>query len=172
MKTGVKRILLISLLAFSLAFTLGANGCEQEEEANTGPNTGQFINITVTADEPTTTTGAATKAGDATSSSERTIEITPSGFNPIELIIKAGDKVTFLNKDTSEHWPASAMHPTHTVYPRSGIEKCGTSEQEGIFDACKGLEQGEFFSFTFNEKGSWNYHDHVSSGKFGKIIVE
>ena len=26
--------------------------------------------------------------------------------------------------------------------------------------------------FTFNEKGSWNYHDHLVTGLFGKIIVE
>ena len=64
------------------------------------------------------------------------------------------------------------MHPTHTAYPGSGIEKCGTDEEEGIFDACKGLEEGESFSFVFNEAGSWNYHNHLSPGQFAKVIVE
>src|SRR3989344_4210357 len=75
------------------------------------------------------------------------------------------------NKDPAEHWPASAMHPTHTVYSGSGIEKCGTSEEGNIFDACRGLKQDESWSFTFNEKGEWNYHDHLTTGLYGKAIV-
>jgi|SRR3989344_4085445 len=98
--------------------------------------------------------------------SSNTIEITSSGFNPKELTIKQGDTVTWINKDTIGHWPASAVHPTHTVYPESG--GCIGSK----FDACKGLVQGESWIFTFNEKGSWNYHDHLVTGLFGKIIVE
>jgi len=62
------------------------------------------------------------------------------------------------------------MHPTHTVYPGSDVKKCGSDES--IFDACKGLEQGESFSFTFNEIGSWGYHDHLRASTTGKIVVE
>ena len=100
------------------------------------------------------------------------IEITSSGFSQKTLTIKKGETVTWVNKDTEEHWPASAMHPTHTVYPGSDIEKCGTSEEKNIFDACKGLAPGESYSFTFNEIGSWGYHDHIMANLFGKIIVE
>jgi len=101
-----------------------------------------------------------------------TIEITSEGFSPNPIIIGMGDRVTWVNKDTAEHWPASAMHPTHTVYPGSGIEKCGTSEEGNIFDACRGLKQDESWSFTFNEKGEWNYHDHLTTGLYGKVIVQ
>ena len=83
------------------------------------------------------------------------IEISSSGFYPATLTIKKGGTVTWINKDTEKHWPASAMHPTHTVYPGSNIEKCGTIEEEGIFDSCRGLDTGESYSFTFNEIGSW-----------------
>jgi len=101
------------------------------------------------------------------------IEITSSGFTPSELTISRGETVTWVNKDTEEHWPASAQHPTHTVYPGSGIEKCGTAEQESIFDACHGLSPGESWSFTFNEVGTWNYHEHLDiSFGFGKVIVQ
>jgi plastocyanin len=100
------------------------------------------------------------------------VELTKDGFSPSELTIKAGQTVTWINKNTEEHWPASAMHPTHKVYPGSGIEKCGTGE--AIFDACGALAPGESFSFTFNEVGTWSYHDHlnVHAPFFGKIIVE
>ena len=100
------------------------------------------------------------------------IEITSDGFSPNELKIKKGDDVTWINKDSGEYWPASAMHPTHTVYPGSDINKCGTDEEKNIFDVCKGLKQDESFSFTFNEKGTWFYHDHLNPKLFGKIIVE
>ncbi len=99
------------------------------------------------------------------------VKISASGFEPKTLTVKAGTTVTFINEDSNKHWPASAMHPTHKVYPGSGIEKCGTAEETNIFDACLGLAQGELFSFTFNEKGSWRYHDHLSVSLTGTIVV-
>jgi len=99
-----------------------------------------------------------------------TVTITAEGFSPKTLTITEGTTVTFTNGDSNNHWPASAMHPTHTVYPGSDIKKCGSDET--IFDACKGLGQGELFSFTFNEKGSWKYHDHLSVSSTGTIVVE
>ena len=103
--------------------------------------------------------------------SEDIVEITSSGFAPATLEISKRSAITWINKDVEEHWPASAIHPTHDVYPGSSIEKCGTSEEKNIFDACHGLATGEIWSFTFNEVGSWNYHDHLVNGRFGKIIV-
>lgn len=100
-----------------------------------------------------------------------TVEITANGYEPRELTIKKGSRVTWVNKTSTPNWPASAMHPTHEKYPGSSITKCGTAEQGGIFDACKNLSQGESWSFTFNELGAWAYHDHVEAKKFGKITV-
>ncbi len=108
---------------------------------------------------------------ETTAGSEITVEITEDGFSPKTVSIKAGDTVTFVNRDIVPHWPASAMHPEHTAYPGSDIKKCGTPEQAGIFDACKELAQGESFSFTFNEKGSWGYHDHLNPTLWGTINV-
>ena len=96
-----------------------------------------------------------------------TVEITSSGFNPSDLTINAGEAVTFINKDTEQHWPATAMHPTHLLYPETG--GCIGSK----FDACRGLAQGETFSFTFNEIGTWKYHDHLKPGVyFGSVTVK
>lgn len=100
------------------------------------------------------------------------IEITSAGFNPKELTIKQGDTVTWINKDANGHWPASAKHPTHEVYPGSGIGKCGTAEQSKILDACQDIKQDGSWIFIFNEKGTWAYHDHSNPTLFGKIIVE
>ena len=81
-------------------------------------------------------------------------------------MIKTGDTVKWINNDTAPHWPASAAHPTHTVYPELG--GCIGSK----FDACKGLANGEPFMFTFTHKGSWKYHDHLNPSLWGTIVVE
>ncbi len=101
-----------------------------------------------------------------------TVEITESGFFPQTITINSGDTITWTNKISRKSWPASAIHPSHKVYPGSDISKCGTSEQDSIFDACKGLAEGESYSFTFNEIGSWNYHDHLQSSNWGTIVVQ
>lgn len=112
----------------------------------------------------------------------KTIEITSSGFSPNELTINLGDTVTWINNDNIEHWPASAMHPTHKVYPGVNYEESGSYEgseacksegnpKDGSFDPCKKILLGESWSFTFNQKGTWFYHDHLNPKLFGKIIV-
>ena len=86
-----------------------------------------------------------------------TVEITSSGFSPRILEISSGDTVTWTNRDSRSHWPASAVHPTHTIYSE--------------FDARRGLSPGGEYSFTFERIGEWNYHDHLSPSLTGTIIV-
>lgn len=102
------------------------------------------------------------------------IEITANGFLPSAIKVKAGDTVTWTNKDSAPHWPATAAHPTHLAYPGSDIKKCGTAAQSGIFDACKGLATGESYSFKFDQVGAWKYHDHLKAAApfFGSVTVE
>lgn len=116
-------------------------------------------------------TAEVTKAEGA-SVTTHTIEMSSEGFSPSELTISAGDTVAFLAVDGSGRWPASAFHPTHTVYPGSDIQKCGSDEEGSIFDSCGAISEGQSWSFKFDEKGTWNYHDHEDSGEFGRIIVE
>lgn len=100
-----------------------------------------------------------------------TVKITDSGFVPKEVSIKKGDSVMFLSESSASVWPASAAHPTHTVYPGSNIASCGTAQALAIFDACKGLSAGESWTFQFNSTGSWGYHDHLNASQFGKVNV-
>ena len=113
-----------------------------------------------------------TPAPEIIGSGENVIEITSSGFSPGTLTISKGEKVTWINHDTEKHWPASASHPTHTVYPGSDISKCQTAEKDTIFDSCHGLSSGESYTFVFNEVGSWGYHDHLRANLRGTIIVQ
>jgi len=116
--------------------------------------------------------GAGEAAGDAMVEGATTVAISDTGFEPADVTVSAGDTVTFVNNGQAPHWPASDVHPTHTSYPGSDIQKCGTAEAAGIFDACKGLQTGEEYSFTFTEPGSWEYHDHLNARQGGTITVE
>ena len=99
----------------------------------------------------------------------KVIHMTDAGFEPASIRIVAGTKVIFENSGSIPRWPASNIHPTHTVYPGSNIEKCGT--EEGMFDACRGVERGESWSFVFDKPGAWRYHDHLESSAGGVIEV-
>lgn len=91
-----------------------------------------------------------------------------NGFSPATLEIPRGATVMFKNESGSPLWVASAMHPTHSVYPQKSPDDCLGSS----FDACAGVPHGASWPFTFNEIGSWNYHDHLHANKWGTIIVK
>jgi len=110
--------------------------------------------------------------GVAEEENEVIISMTKNGFTPKDVTVKKGTEVTFKNMGTIDQWPATAIHPTHRVYPESDIKKCGTAEAEIMFDACEGIKPGESYSFTFNEVGTWRYHDHLNATLFGSVIVE
>lgn len=88
-------------------------------------------------------------------------------FSPNETTIPIGTRVRFLNASDTDVWPASAVHPTHSLYPEKDTANCLGSS----FDSCRRLGKGEFFDFTFNYAGEWRYHDHVKAYKTGVVMV-
>ena len=102
-----------------------------------------------------------------------TISFTGGSFEPSSFEVDVGATVTFKNISQSRTmWPATALHPTHTVYPGSSIGKCNTDEADSIFDACSNIGPGDSYSFTFDEVGEWKYHNHVQISVTGTIIVK
>jgi len=87
-----------------------------------------------------------------------TISMTDTGFVPATVTITAGTTVKFLNNGQAAHWPASFVHPVHTVLP--------------AFDSKVGVATGADYSFTFNQTGAWNFHDHLNPTFLGTITVE
>lgn len=85
------------------------------------------------------------------------IKMTDAGFQPSEVTVKKGDAVELKNEGTKDHWPASAIHPTHLVYPE--------------FDPKQGIKPGESWSFTFDKIGEWRFHDHLFPTSTGKVTV-
>lgn len=97
---------------------------------------------------------------------------TDSGYAPNIITIKKGETVVWKNESSNPMWTASAMHPTHKVYPGTDITACGTQTLLPMFDSCASVSSDQSWSFTFNNIGTWGYHNHLDSSKFGKVIVE
>ena len=104
--------------------------------------------------------------------SKNIITYTNSGYTPNTITIKKGETVTWKNESSISMWTASAVHPTHRAYPGTDISACGTQTLLPMFDACGGTAPGQSWSFVFNNVGTWKYHNHLNSSKFGTVVVE
>lgn len=96
-----------------------------------------------------------------------TITYTDNGFSPRDITIKQGQRVRFLNQSSGAFWPASGIHPTHSLYPEKESTDCLGSS----FDACEYVQKGEFFDFTFYYPGTWTFHDHIHAFNTGSVTV-
>lgn len=85
-------------------------------------------------------------------------------FKPQEIKVRAGAKVFFVNESTEQRpmYVASDDHPTHENY--QGFDTAAVNQK------FPGLS--ESFSFVFDRKGEWGYHDHNFPAARGRIIVE
>ena len=83
--------------------------------------------------------------------------ITPDGFLPKEVTVKQGERVVWLNERGTYAWPASDLHPTHSIYPE--------------FDPLEPVPEGQAWSFIFRKTGEWRYHDHLKPNFRGLVKV-
>lgn len=159
MKTGiVVALIVIVLVGVFLVFAL--NGSEENNTNIPLNDNNHDINAEVVSDSG---------SFDETSQGN-TVEITSSGFSPSVITVSQGETVTWINQDTNKHWPASDNHPIHTHYDGTSLnEHCPNGDS---FDSCEGLKQGESYSFSFDEVGTWEYHDHLRSSIRGMVVVE
>lgn len=93
---------------------------------------------------------------------------TDKGFATTSVTVKQGTRIRFLNTSSAKEWPASGIHPTHTLYPEKESTDCLGSS----FDSCGELAPGEFFDFTFYYAGTWPFHDHLHGYDTGEIVVQ
>ena len=89
---------------------------------------------------------------------EVVVHVTEKGFEPESVKVRTGETVVFENMDDEGHWPASDSHPTHEEHP--------------AFDPKKPVQPSTEWSFTFDEPGKYEYHDHMNPYLMGEVIVE
>jgi plastocyanin len=85
------------------------------------------------------------------------VHLTNQGFEPARIEVKLGETVVFINNSSRKFWPASDLHPTHSIYPE--------------FDAHAAIDPGGRWSFTFSKIGTWRYHDHLAPAARGVVVV-
>ena len=119
-----------------------------------------------TIETPVISTSTGDTDNSVPSANQNVITYTNTGYSPSTLTVQVGTTVTFKNESSMAMWTASASHPTHKVYPTTG--GCLGS----TFDACRGIQPGDSWSFKFDIAGNWKYHDHLKPSFFGTIIVK
>lgn len=95
--------------------------------------------------------------GTAMTQEETLVKVSAAGFEPKTLNVKVGTKVTWKNEGGKTVNVASAVHPTHLVYPPLNLGEVG---------------DGASVSLVFTDVGSFNYHDHLTPTHTGTIVVE
>jgi len=85
------------------------------------------------------------------------INLTESGFVPSALTIAKGDTIVFTTTRGKPFWPASDLHPTHTIYPD--------------FDPKQPIDPDKSWSFRFDKEGEWQFHDHLAPLFRGIVVV-
>jgi len=103
---------------------------------------------------------------------EYVVTYTDAGYAPATLKVKRGEAVTFKNQSSQSLWTASGVHPSHRVYSGTSLDEHCPDTANTAFDACQGVLPGQSWSFTFNKVGTWGYHNHLSPGDRGVIVVE
>lgn len=96
-------------------------------------------------------------ASPAQSAGATTVTFSDAGATPLTMSVAAGTTVQFVNNGQAPRWPASDVHPTHEILP--------------AFDAKRGLQTGENYTFTFVTPGTWRWHDHLHPTVRGTITV-
>lgn len=76
---------------------------------------------------------------------------------PDTLTIKTGEKVVWRNESGENATVDSSEHPTHLDYPPLNLGSFG---------------DGETLELTFDEAGTYNFHNHFDDSQNGTIIVE
>jgi len=86
-----------------------------------------------------------------------TIRYTNEGYVPANITVKAGTMVMFVNESDQDMWVASNGHPAHTDLP--------------TFDQFEFSPKGSQYIYTFDQVGSWKYHDHIAPVYGGVVTV-
>jgi hypothetical protein len=88
---------------------------------------------------------------------EHMVTLTKDGFSPSEVTIRRGEQITFTTELQKPFWPASDLHPTHSLYAE--------------FDPKIPVLADKTWSIVFNDPGSYKYHDHLDPQKTGVVTV-
>ncbi len=85
------------------------------------------------------------------------VQVSSNGFQPMNLVIKAGTTVTWTNNSGEDVSINSNNHPTHLLYPPLNLGR---------------VSDGGQVSLTFDTPGTYGYHNHLNPSQTGTITVQ
>lgn len=85
-----------------------------------------------------------------------TVILNGRSFSPAVLTVSPGVVVTWINNSGDVATVNSNPHPSHTNYPPLNLGK---------------FDNGESLSLTFEQPGTYGYHNHLNPGQTGQIVV-
>lgn len=85
------------------------------------------------------------------------VRYTNTGYVPAQLEVPVGTMVTFINESDRDMWVASNKHPSHTDLP--------------TFDQFSPSAKASSYTYTFDQIGTWSFHDHLQPAHKGLINV-
>lgn len=85
------------------------------------------------------------------------VVLTENGFEPHDVTIARHGTITFSTTLDKPFWPASNLHPLHSLYSQ--------------FDPFRPIARNERWTFQFDRTGNWEFHDHLRSYFLGTIHV-
>ena len=90
--------------------------------------------------------------------SEVSIRMSDISFNPRNILVSRGTRITWINDEEEIHYVNTDSHPAHTYWPDQNS---------------RALEKGDSFSLVLGEPGAYPYHcsAHEATMK-GSIVVE
>jgi plastocyanin len=127
------------------------------QEATTAPTAEATTAATQEATPMAATQEATTAAGASGTSSQTEVQVQMinTTFDPKEITIKAGTKVTWTNNDSTGHTVTSGTR----------------GNPSGLFDSGN-VAPGQTFSFVFDTPGTYNYYCQYHQGMDGTVIVQ
>ena len=108
-----------------------------------------------TAATPEATTAVTPAESGAAGQAEVQVQMINTTFDPKEITVKAGTKVTWVNNDSTSHTVTSGTR----------------GNPSGLFDSGN-IPAGGTFSFVFNTPGTYNYYCTYHPGMDGTVIVQ
>ena len=142
-----------AILLILLVVALAVSGCvdKQVTPQNTSISTPTPASTTSTVQLTQTSTPAPTTAQPTSTQAAVAAEITGFAYNPATITVPKGTTVVWTQKDSVSH--------SVTIASGSGFDS-------GL------LSQGQTFSHTFNEAGTFDYGCSIHPSMSGKIIVK
>lgn len=92
-------------------------------------------------------------------SSVATVDINETGFNPVVIKVKKGERVQWVNKDSRMHQVAADPHPT--------------SSSLSTLKSHEAILKDETYTAVFEKTGTFTYHDFLDPLNYqATVIVE